>query len=228
MDKDIQQLLGWYVNGTLVGPDRDRVEDALAGDAAGARLIDWERAVRNAVRNDTSLEVAADRGLSQVMQRIRQQAPSIAPAKPMPTPKRANVAVPRSATAEGMMGRLREWINWSPGLAFACTIIAVQFVAIGQMWSTKEDEAAFAELRAVEPQSRGDTFVRIMFKPDTTERQISAMLRSNNAEIVAGPSQLGDYYLLVPPNDGPKAIARMLGNAQVESAEIVNALPTRP
>ena len=128
----------------------------------------------------------------------------------------------------GWASWLRERIRWSPGLALACTVVAVQFGVIAQMISTRSDEIAYAEYRAIESQSRGDTFIRVIFKPVTTEAQLTQILRANSAEIVAGPSQLGEYYLLVPPKEATPTLSRMLANVQIESAEIVNALPTHP
>ena len=74
VDKEIGQLLSWYVNGTLTGAERDRVEAALRDDARAKALLEWEKSLREAVKSDPSLEIAEDRGLAQVMQRIRAEA----------------------------------------------------------------------------------------------------------------------------------------------------------
>ena len=226
MNKDIQQLLPSYVNGTLAGPDRDRIEDALAADQEGARHVAWERSVQKAVKADPLYEVAADRGLFQVMQRIKMDSNVAAAVKPAARKPGAVAQLPQAGA--GWASRLRDRIRWSPALALACTVVAVQFGVIAQMISTRSDEIAYAEYRAIESQSRGDTFIRVIFKPVTTEAQLTQILRANSAEIVAGPSQLGEYHLLVPPKEATPTLSRMLANVQIESAEIVNALPTHP
>ncbi|MFS8087354.1 MAG: zf-HC2 domain-containing protein, partial [Acidobacteriota bacterium] len=50
VDKETRELLAWYVNGTLAGADRDRVEAALQNDAGAALLLAWERGVQAAVK----------------------------------------------------------------------------------------------------------------------------------------------------------------------------------
>jgi hypothetical protein len=53
-------------------------------------------------------------------------------------------------------------------------------------------------------------------------------LREVNAEIVSGPSQLGDYYLVVRAAGVQAALTTLQANSNVESAEIVRELPPRP
>ena len=228
MEKRTEQLLAWYVNGTLVGPDRNHVEDALHRDPSALRHLNWESAVRTAIKTDPVYDVAADRGLAQVMQRIRADAPAMASAPRATAAPRRPATIAIHADPTDLFTRFREWINLSPGLALACTLVIMQSFVISQMWSSHSEDIAFAENRAVQnATARGDTFIRIQFKANTVERQLSSMLRANNAEIVAGPTQLGEYYLLVKPNEAPQTLARMLTNPQVESAEIVNALPSK-
>ena len=224
MDKRTEQLLAWYVNGTLVGAERNRVDDALAGDEAALRLLRWETTVRAAIKNDPVYNIAADRGLAQVLQRMRSDG---APETPAKSAQRRVVTTGAAVDERTVVQRVREWLNFSPALAVAFTLIAVQFGVIGQMWSTRDDEIQYAESRALANAARNDAYIRVLFKPTTTEAQMSAMLRANNAEIVAGPSQLGDYYLLVKPSDAAQTLARLLPNPQVDSAEIVNALPAK-
>ena len=228
MDRETQQLLAWYVNGSLVGPDRDRVEDALAADPDSARTLAWERAVRGAMKSDPLFDVAADRGLFQVMQKIHSDAPA-APVSAAPAKKggASPAMTSRGPGWSGWFGRFRNSFQWTPALALACGVVAVQLAVITQLWPTRGEET-YSDVRAVENVPRGTTFIRVVFKPQSTEAQLSLMLRENNAEIVAGPSQLGDYYLLVAPVDAPSVLARLMVNAHVDSAEIVNALPSRP
>jgi len=215
MDKDTQDLLAWYVNGTLAGPDRDRVEAALREDGGASALLDWERTVQAAVKSDPAFDVAADRGLFQTMQRIRADAP------PKPTP----VRVPDA----GLFARLRQAFQWSPALAMACGVVAIQFAVIGQMWLAKAEQADYSGERSVAARPQASAaFIRVAFKPESIEGDLSTLLRSLHAEIVAGPSQLGDYYLLLDKQAVQDALAALQQNTHVESAEIVDALPARP
>ena len=214
VDKETQELLAWYVNGTLTGPERDRVEAALRNEAGASTRLAWERSVQAAVKNDPALEIAPDRGLYQTMQRIR------AEAKPQ--------AATRAAQS-GWLASLREKFQWSPALALACGIVAVQFAVIGQMWMVRGEDGEYAGVRALGSRAHAaDVFIRIAFKPESLEGDVSSLLRTVHADVVSGPSQLGDYYLLLEKRGAQDALSLLQSNANVESAEIVSALPARP
>jgi len=221
MDKDIAQLLPFYVNGTLTGAERDRVEIALQADARARTLLEWERTLRRSVQSDPQSEIAEDRGLSQVMERIRAET------------KPAAASVTRRAPARAASGttsfgdRLRGWFAWSPALALACGVVAVQFGVIVHMSTQRGEESEYSGVRAIKPRSK-DAFVRVEFKPETTESSLRALLREVNAEIVSGPTQLGDYYLVVSAASAQSVLTRLHSNTNVESAEIVRELPSRP
>jgi hypothetical protein len=215
LDKETTELLAWYVNGTLAGTERDRVESALQTEAGSSSLLAWERAVQSAVKNDPAFDIAPDRGLYQTMQRIH------AEAKP-------KGAAPRVAR-QGWFFSYAKKLQWSPALALACGVVAVQFAVIAQMWTAKGEDSEYAGVRAVDTRAPvTDSFIRITFKPESTEKDLNMLLRTIRAEIVAGPSQLGDYYLLLEKSDAQGALTLLQNSANVESAEIVNALPARP
>ena len=219
-------MLAWYVNGSLAGADRDRIEEALQRDPDAAVLVGWERAVQSAIKADPLFDVPPDRGLFQVLQRIRAEASAETP-KAAASRRMSALAAPKPS-GPGWLARLRDSFNSSPALALACSLLIVQFGVIVHLYSTRGEESDYSGVRAVETRPPPDAFIRITFKPQSTEAQISSLLRDNHAEIVAGPSQLGDYYLLVGRGDAPDALTQLQANTHVESAEIVNALPSRP
>ena len=216
VDKEIGHLLSFYANGTLTGADRDRVEAALRDDPQAKTLLEWEKSLRQAVRNDPSLDIAEDRGLAQVMQRIR------AEAKPAAQPVIKRTKSPSSSAPS----RVLEWFRWSPALAMACGIVAVQFGVIVHMYQARGEESAYSGVRGIG--KRAESFVRVTFKPESTESDLRTLLRGLQAEIVSGPSQLGDYYLVVKSDAVQSTLTALQSNPHVESAEIVNVLPSRP
>ncbi len=219
LEKNTHELLAWYVNGTLAGAERDQIEAALQLEAGASSLLAWERAIQGAVKNNAAFEVAADRGLYQTMQRIQGDL----------RPAAAQVATPRRAAQGGWFSGLSGRIQWSPALALACGVVAVQFAVIAQMWTGKSEDIEYAGVRTIESlPSSTDAFIRITFKPQSRESDLSELLRTVRAEIVAGPSQLGDYYLLLAKNGSEDVLNSLQKNALVESAEFANALPARP
>lgn len=212
-------MLAWYINGTLAGTERDQVEAALQLEAGASSLLAWERAIQGAVKNNPAFDVAADRGLYQTMQRIQGDA----------RPAATLDAKPRHSARVGWFSGLSEKFQWSPALALACGVVAVQFAVIAQMWTDKSEEIEYAGVRTIAAlPSSTDAFIRITFKPQSKEGDLSELLRTIRAEIVAGPSQLGDYYLLLAKNGSEDVLSALQKNALVESAEFANALPARP
>jgi len=219
VDKDIGQLLSWYANGTLTGADRERVEAALRDDPRARALLEWEQSLRQAVKNDPDYDIPEDHGLDRVMQRIRAESAQPAAAKQAPASavRKAKPATP---------SRFAEWFRWSPALALACGIVAVQFGVIVHMTQLRGEESEYSGVRGVGQHK--DAYLRVSFKPESTESDLRALIRGVHAEIVSGPSQLGDYYLVIAPEAVQSALAALQSSKLVESAEVVNALPSRP
>src|SRR5689334_302682 len=164
VDKDIGQLLSFYVNGTLTGPERERVETALRDDAQARALLEWEKALRRSVQNDPQFDIAEDRGLAQVMQRVRAETKSAA-------------AAPRRAPRADMLTRFREWFRWSPALALACGIVAVQFGVIVHLSGLRGEESEYSGVRTMITR-HSEAFVRVAFRPETTESDLRTLVRS--------------------------------------------------
>lgn len=214
MDTKTSQLIAWYANGTLTDADRKQFEADLAADPRIQSMLSWETDIRSAVRDNPALTVAADHGLERVMQRI--QAETLA--------KR-----PASKQVQGnWFSRLSQYLTASPGLSFACAIVLIQFGVIAHTQSGKQDEKIYSDVRSatVEP-AQNDTFLKVSFRQGAQERDMRLLTRMINANIVAGPSQLGDYYLLVSRDEAAASLNVLRASSHVESADIVNALPVR-
>jgi len=205
-------LIAWYANGTLSGADREQVEAALRAGHKASAMLTWERMVRSAVREDPAFAVAADHGLALVMQRIR------AEAKPV-------------ASRRGWYGWFSDLVARYTGptaLALACGVVAVQFAFIVQIWPGRGATEGYSNERSIPGRTQKfDSFLRISFRPDAREDNLRSLLREVHAEVVAGPSQIGDYYIVVTKADVQSALAILQASAFVESVEIANELPQR-
>jgi hypothetical protein len=212
MDSESRNLIAWYLNGTLTGADRERVEAALRADHEASEMLTWERMVRSAVREDPEFAVAADHGLARVMQRIR------AEAKPVSSRR----------GWYGWFGDLLARFTGPTALALACGVVAVQFAVIVQIWPGKGATEGYSNERSVPGRSQKlDSFLRISFRPDAREDNLRSLLREVHAEVVAGPSQIGDYYIVVAKADVQAALGNLHASTFVESVEIANELPLR-
>ena len=217
VDKDIGQLLSWYVIGTLTGPDREKVEAALRDEKGVTTLLAWEKSLAQAVKHDAALDIAEDRNLAQVMQRIR--------AERKPT---AAAAAARPVVRERPRSRVLEWFRWSPALAVACGVVAIQFGIITHLWTLHGEESEFPSLNRSVAIKNAQVYVRVTFKPESTEQELRELIRGLGAEIVSGPTQLGDYYLMLATSTLQQALTTLQSDPHVDSAEFVKALPARP
>lgn len=123
---------------------------------------------------------------------LAQQAP-LAP----PTP-----SVPSGSTGGGMLGRLRRWFGadaWArPALAMLALVVVVQNVALwgGRDAAQEEDEVRF---RAVPVEPAGASAdLGVVWKAGVTVQESMKLLRSIDADVVAGPDDKGTWYLRVP------------------------------
>jgi hypothetical protein len=137
------------------------------------------------------------------------------------TPRRA----PSTAWIERLFaqhsGRVRPtrletgWLGWAVAAQFC--LILVMGAAIWRV----EQPARYHALGAA-PASPAANLV-VIFRPETPEKDLREILRSNDARLVDGPTETDAYLLHVPAAGRPAALARLRRQAQVILAEPVDA-----
>jgi hypothetical protein len=177
----------------------------------------WTQIVRDAVHASADTEIAEDCGLPQVLARIEREG--------HPQPEKTLPA--RTDRIAHLRQLLRQFFRhgFGPGLAFACLVIVFQGGVIAHLWPANS-APEFAIVRTL-PGSGGhhEPFIRVAFQPETTEQALRVLLTGVQADIVAGPTQLGDYYLLVAPGLADAVVQVLAENRIVESAVLVDSLP---
>ncbi len=173
-----------------------------------ARLSEWDTVVRDAVIHSAA-HVDESEGLKEALRRIEGR-----PAVPRPKP----------------IERLSIWLSGllvpSPAFAVLAVVAVVQAVAIASLIAREDQDTDYAGFRSVSGGTLPtDPFLRVAFRPDARELDIRRVLHETSAEIVAGPSQLGEYYLLVPKGSTAGARAHLAANPHVESATLAEHLP---
>ena len=216
MKSRFDELLPFYVNGTIGADDRTWIEHYLREHPQAANELNWLRAVQLVTQEET-LPVSSEVGLERVMQRIRAERP-----------------VASSAAPASFVERVRDWLSsliaptlLKPALAGALAVIALQAVVITTMVGEREE---WSTERTVQPigTTEQPAFVKVNFRPDATEADIRMLLLDVQANIASGPGQLGDYYVRVPAWQ-VDAVQAMLGaSAIVEGVAVVDALPAWP
>jgi hypothetical protein len=214
--RQVGELLPWYVNGTLGGREREKVEDHLAGCPAC-------QAEERACRRMAEASLAA------------------AEASPSPHPAQLGRLLDRIEADEraggGRLAALRSQFGAAPRplraalLAQAAVIVLLAGLGAWRMRAPAAPPVTAAPAAATyrtlsdpatEPaRGGGGARLRLMFSPGATEREIRALLLGVHGEIVAGPSPMGAYTVEVPARGEPAGavLARLRSEPQVVFAE---------
>lgn len=113
----------------------------------------------------------------------------------------ARPAVPAGGNGEGLVGRLRRWFGadaWvRPALALLALVVVVQNASLLGGGSANEDDEVRFRAVPVEP-AGASADLGVIWKPGVTVDDSMKLLRSIDADVVAGPDAKGTWYLRVP------------------------------
>ncbi|WP_284618014.1 anti-sigma factor [Aquabacterium humicola] len=204
-----QELLPFYVNGSLQGEERAWVEQHIAENADARTELEQVRALQQTIEHSLP-DVPATIGLDRVMTRIRADQPGL---------------LDRLAALLGLSGGLK------PGMAFAgLAIIAVQAGVIvslvgGARTATDDD---ITGLRAPKATAVNDgPLLKVNFAPDAKEAEIRHLLVSVQGRLAGGPGQLGDYYIAVPAGREAALAEQVRKSPIVQAVSLAPGLPPR-
>ncbi len=213
MDLEIWKILPWVANGRLEDEENARLAEELARHEQLRRSLDWEQALRDTIRTEAGEIAVPKHILPQVLARIAGE---------------SRARVNRPATGQSWLGKLFSGWQWTPQLALACGLVVLQFGVIGYLWPAQEEPDTYATVRNVAPPVEvPKTFLRIAFQDEVTERDMRDLLHAAGAEIVAGPGQIGDYYLYVAPEYIDRVAEAFMSDSRVAGLERVDALPSK-
>ncbi len=197
MDDDrrrIEELLPFYLNGTLDDVERAEVAAALDADETLQWELEFLQGVRDDVRSRETAFSPGEFGLARLMRDIDRQAAAPAP------------------QAQDRRGGSN---IWRIAAAAAIALFAAQAVVI----TTAPDFVA--ELAGGGAGGFDGPTLTVAFDEDATEAQIRRLLQQNDLVIIDGPSALGLYTLGAPDDAVAVSALAALGAADgiVESAE---------
>jgi hypothetical protein len=219
MKSRFDELLPFYVNGTLPEADRAWVDAYLNEHPAEAAEVQWVQSLQTRVREDVP-PVSSEVGMERALRRIRTEGPK---------PQQA-----RRAAKPSLLERVGEWVAsvvpqpmLKPAFAGAVALVALQAVAIVHLLGEREDDVN--QIRALKGGSVVDKgpYLRLNFKAEAREADIRMLLVEINGSLAAGPGQLGDYYVRVPASQAAAVAEKAKANGIVDSVAVVDALPAR-
>jgi hypothetical protein len=214
------ELLPFYVNGTLGEDERPLVEQWLREHPSAEIELRWARSLQQQLHEDV-VAVSSEVGLERALQRIRAERPT---EKPKAAP----------AVMVSPLQRARDWLASlvpqpmrGPVLAGALAVVALQGVVIASLMSERDEWDA---IRSPKPSviAESGPYLKVNFKADAREADIRLLLIGVQGSLAAGPGQLGDYYVRIPKAQFAAATTQLQASAIVEGVSVVDALPGRP
>jgi hypothetical protein len=212
MKPRFDELLPFYVNGTLGSADRAWIESYLREHPTADNELQWLRSVQATVQAEL-VPAASEVGLDRAMQRIRADRK---PAAPLNT-----------QGLRGWFARLLSPPVLKPMLAGAMAVVALQTVVISSLLTEREDLSPIRTPTPVGGFEHGP-YVKLNFKPDAREADIRMLLTQVQGSLAAGPGQLGDYYIRVSAAQLADITATLGSSSIVEGVAVVDALPATP
>lgn len=204
MNDRFEELLPWYVNGSLGAEDRAYVEAYLEQHPEVRGELDWYRSLQRRVQENAPA-VPATIGLAKAMRLIQGDRPTF------------------SERVGAFFGNL----GMRPAYALAgLAIMAVQGGVILQLLGETHDNAD--EIRALNAKRVEEgPMLKISFTPDAREADIRLLMVQVRGELAGGPGQLGDYYLRVPAGSEAQALKQVQAAPIVQAAALAPGVPPR-
>jgi hypothetical protein len=207
-------LLPWIANESAAAKDLARVEKHLSDCRECQEELDFQRQLREAIRCEEAIVLAPQTSLHKLMQRIDS----------VPDMDDEDEAAP--AAAEPVLARREPArLRWLPIAA------AVQGIAIAgllaALWSQSREELTAGRYSLLETPTAavaGSPVIRVVFAGNVALDDMNRVLRSIDAQIIAGPSEAGVYTLGLASGAADrsgvdKAIAQLRADGRVMFAE---------
>ena len=194
---DAEELLPWYATGQLESDDLALVEEHLSSCAHCRRQLAFERRMADQV---AQLTPDIDAGWERLKRRLE--------------PQRERW----SGRARRELASLWQGFNRPAVAAFAFAQLAFVVIAAALLLSlSRPDYKALGS--APPPQSAN---VIAMFSPETTQAELTVLLRSNGASLVDGPTPADAFLLHVPQQSRSAVLSRLRADRHVVMAEAID------
>jgi hypothetical protein len=199
--KAVEALLPWFVNGSLAGGERTRVQEHLDDCARCRRDAEWLREVQSAYE---ATEMMPDAAAS-----FRKLRPRLDARGPWSL-SGLHAALLRYAQ------RTQGWARWTMAAQFGLIVTLAVILVVGD-GGEKTYRVLGADTRALPGN------VVVSFDPATPEAQLRRIVREAGARIASGPTQNDAYVLQIPAGQEGVALQRLRAEPAVTLAEPLQA-----
>jgi hypothetical protein len=178
-------LLPWIANESAAAKDVARVEVHLRDCRECQQELEFQRELRNAIRAEDAVVLAPQTSLQKLMQRIDtvediDDEPEATPASVVAMPSRKPAL----------------WSRWLPIAAAVQGIVITGL--LGAMWMQSSDTLTAPRYITRSASDKAITYrpvIRVVFTGNVSLDDMNRVLRSVDAQIIAGPSEAGVYTL---------------------------------
>jgi hypothetical protein len=195
MHERFQELLPWYVNGTLDEADRVWMDSYIETNSAARSEYAFFETMSKTMQTKTAA-VPDTIGMARLFQRID--------AERKPSSGKTNASEKRAPWYKLLLSDV-SWLR--PALAMSLAVVAFQSVMLLQR---SDDAVKYRGSTATQGGSVSNaSFYRVLFRPTATEGEVRVLLASLHAEIVAGPNAGGEYILRIQTGDSTSAASQL-------------------
>ena len=209
--REIKSRLPWYAKGGLDASERAEINAHLSECAeCQAELRDEHRLaaeIADLPKSEAALDV--EHGWNAIRRQIEQESAGHAS-----WPERIAAIFARFKSAGETRPRA-PWLGWAVAGQF-CLLLVMG----AALWRTAEP-GRYHALGAAPADAAAN--VVVIFGPETPEKDMREIIRSNDARLVDGPTAADAYLLHVPSAGRAAALTRLRGRAQVVLAEPIDA-----
>jgi hypothetical protein len=176
------ELVLWYVNGTLDEESKDWVERYLRDHPDARHELSWHHELRG-VLDIRHMKIPGDVGLYRLLEQVNAE-----------EEKSRNTLFERIRS-------LFAGMNTRPAFAVAVVVVVAQAIALGFLVQELRDQeqliSGYSATRAAANHPNMPA-LQVTFKSLATEREIRLLLIQIQGRMIDGPRQLGDYTVSVP------------------------------
>jgi hypothetical protein len=214
--RECWDLLPWLANERAAPRDVARIEFHLRECRECQQELEAQRAVRESIRSNEPIVLAPQTAFQKLMQRI-DNVDDVVKEEPVErAPERIESAV-------------RTSLRWTRLLPIAAAVQGIAIlVLLGALWQQHRETLTAGRFWTLETQptpARGPV-IRVVFVEDVALEEVSNLLRSVEAQIIAGPSEAGVYALALTSDTASSpsidaALAKLRADGRVIFAESV-------
>jgi hypothetical protein len=212
-------MLPWIANESASAKDTARVEAHLRDCRECQEELDFQRQVRNAIRSEDAVVLAPQTSLQRLMQRID-----------LGEDMDEDAETAAAASAEAAPATRREATRSTRWLPIAAAVQGIAIAGLlGALWLQSQSHETLTAgrynvLTAPTAAVKHDQVIRVVFAGGVVLDDMNRVLRSIDAQIIAGPSEAGVYTLglaagAADESGVDKAIAQLRADSRVMFAE---------